>query len=134
MVLNAAAMSIPVARIAEISKYENQEVELRGWLYGKRSSGKLHFLQLRDGSGIIQAVMFKGDVDADTFQKADHLGQESSLKVRANKRSPIGFELGVNWMEVVQEAADYPITPKEHGVAYLMERRHLWLRSTRQNV
>jgi asparaginyl-tRNA synthetase len=131
-------MSIPVARIGEIAKYENQEVELRGWLYGKRSSGKLHFLQIRDGSGIIQAVMFKGDVDPDTFVKADHLGQETSLKVRgtvrADKRSPIGFELGVKAMEVVQEATDFPITPKEHGVAYLMEHRHLWLRSTRQTV
>ncbi len=128
----------PAVRIAEISKYEGQEVELRGWLYNKRSSGKLHFLQVRDGSGIIQAVMFKGDVDPETFTKADHLQQETSIKVRgtvrADKRSPIGFELGVKGLDVVAEAKDYPITPKEHGVAYLMEHRHLWLRSTRQNV
>jgi asparaginyl-tRNA synthetase len=132
------AMSLPVVRIAEVSKHEGQDVELRGWLYNKRSSGKLHFLQLRDGSGIIQAVIFKGDVSPELFAQADHLGQESSIvvrgTVRADKRSPLGFELGVKGLDVVHEAKDYPITPKEHGVAYLMENRHLWLRSTRQNV
>jgi asparaginyl-tRNA synthetase len=131
-------MSAPVARIAEIGKFENQEVELRGWLYNKRSSGKLHFLQIRDGSGVIQAVVFKGDVSPELFDKADHLQQETAVKVRglvrADKRSPLGFELGVKDLEIVQEAHDYPITPKEHGVAYLMEHRHLWLRSSRQNV
>ena len=131
-------MSAPVVRIADIAQHVNQEVELRGWLYNKRSSGKLHFLQIRDGSGIIQAVVFKGDVTPETFEKADHLGQETSLIVRGlvreDKRSPIGFELSVKSLEVVQEARDYPITPKEHGVAYLMERRHLWLRSSRQTA
>ena len=131
-------MAAPVVRIAEIAKHVNQEVELRGWLYNKRSSGKLHFLQIRDGSGIIQAVVFKGDVSPEEFEKADHIGQETSLKVRGlvreDKRSPIGFELSVKALEVVQEAHEYPITPKEHGVAYLMERRHLWLRSARQTV
>src|SRR6266851_5285579 len=131
-------MSWPIVSIRDISQYENQEVELQGWLYNKRSSGKLHFLQIRDGSGIIQAVVFKGDVSPEVFEKADHLGQETSLRVRglvrADKRSPIGFELAVKDLEVIQEAKDYPITPKEHGVAYLMEHRHLWLRSARQNV
>ncbi|HZA13779.1 MAG TPA: asparagine--tRNA ligase [Myxococcaceae bacterium] len=131
-------MALPVARVSEIAKYENQDVELRGWLYDKRSSGKLHFLQVRDGSGTIQAVMFKNDVPAEVFERADHLGQETALRVwgavRADKRSPIGFELGVKGLEVVHEARDYPITPKEHGVAYLMEHRHLWLRSSRQSV
>ena len=131
-------MSLPVARISEIAKYEGQDVELQGWLYNKRSSGKLHFLQVRDGSGVIQAVMFKGDVDPETFARADHLGQETSLKVRgtvrADKRSPLGYELGLKGMEVVQEAKDYPITPKEHGVNYLMEHRHLWMRSPRQTA
>ena len=131
-------MALPVARVSEIAKYENQDVELRGWLYNKRSSGKLHFLQVRDGSGTIQAVMFKNDVPAEVFERADHLGQETALRVwgavRADKRSPIGFELGVKGLEVVHEARDYPITPKEHGVAYLMEHRHLWLRSSRQSV
>ena len=131
-------MSVPVVRVAEVAKFENQDVELRGWLYNKRSSGKLHFLQVRDGSGIIQAVVFKGDVPAELFARADHLGQETSLIVRgtvkADKRSTLGFELGVKELEVIHESKDYPITPKEHGVNYLMERRHLWLRSTRQNV
>jgi asparaginyl-tRNA synthetase len=131
-------MALPVVRVSEVAKYESQDVELRGWLYGKRSSGKLHFLQVRDGSGIIQAVVFKGDVTPEEFQQADHLGQETALKVRgtvrADKRSALGFELGVKGLEVVHPAQDYPITPKEHGVAYLMEHRHLWLRSTRQNV
>lgn len=131
-------MTLPVARIAEISRFENQDVELRGWLYNKRSSGKLHFLQVRDGSGIIQAVMFKGDFTPELFLKADHLGQETSLivrgNVRADARSPLGFELSVKELIVVGESKDYPISPKEHGVAYLMENRHLWLRSTRQNV
>src|SRR5713101_5038206 len=131
-------MSLPIARIAEIAKYEAQEVEIRGWLYNKRSSGELHFLQIRDGSGIIQAVIFKGDVSPELFDQADHLGQETSLcvrgLVRADRRSPLGFELSVKQLEVIHETKDYPITPKEHGVAYLMERRHLWLRSARQNV
>ena len=131
-------MSLPVARINEIARYEGQDVELHGWLYNKRSSGKLHFLQVRDGTGVIQAVMFKGDVDPELFTRADHLGQETSIKVRgtvrADKRSPLGFELGVKGLEVVHEAKDYPITPKEHGVNYLMEHRHLWMRSPRQAV
>ncbi len=131
-------MPFPAVRIADIAKYVNQEVELRGWLYNKRSSGKLHFLQIRDGSGIIQAVMFKGDVSPEVFEKADHLGQETSVRVRGlvreDKRSPIGFELSAKEFEVIQEAHEYPITPKEHGVAYLMERRHLWLRSSRQTL
>jgi asparaginyl-tRNA synthetase len=131
-------MTLPVVRIADIGRFENQDVELRGWLYNRRSSGKLHFLQLRDGSGIIQAVLFKGDVSPETFTLADHLGQETSLVVRGavrkDARSPLGFELGVKELEVVHATDGYPITPKEHGVAYLMENRHLWLRSTRQNV
>lgn len=128
----------PVAYISEIAKFENQDVCIRGWLNNKRSSGKLHFLQVRDGSGIIQAVVFKGDVDPEVFEKADKLSQETSIKiygtVKEDKRSKIGFEIGVKHLEVVGESTDYPITPKEHGVAYLMEHRHLWLRSTRQNA
>jgi len=92
-------MAPPVVRIADISRYEGQDVELRGWLYSRRSSGKLHFLQLRDGSGTVQAVVFKGDVSPELFAAADHLGQESSLvlrgTVRKDARSPLGFELGV---------------------------------------
>jgi asparaginyl-tRNA synthetase len=131
-------MAPPVVTIREIAAHENQEVELRGWLYNKRSSGKLHFLQLRDGTGVIQAVVFKNDVPPEQFTRADHIGQETALIVRGlvkkDARSPIGYELSVKDLEVVSEAKEYPITPKEHGVAYLMEHRHLWLRSARQNV
>ncbi|AKU90589.1 asparagine--tRNA ligase [Vulgatibacter incomptus] len=132
-------MSFPRAWINEIGQYEGQDVELRGWLDNRRSSGKLHFLQVRDGTGVIQCVMFKGDVSEALFQEADHLPQESAIKVRgsvrADARSPLGFELSVKDLEVVSRAEpDFPIGRKEHGVAFLMEKRHLWLRSSRQRV
>jgi asparaginyl-tRNA synthetase len=124
--------------ISDIAKYEGQEVTLKGWLYNKRSSGKLHFLQLRDGTGVIQCVVFKGDVPEEVFNLSDKITQESSTivkgVVRADKRSPIGYEIGVKDVKVVQMAEEYPITPKEHGVAFLMEHRHLWLRSSRQHA
>lgn len=127
------------AWVREIGKHEGQEIELRGWLDNKRSSGKLHFLQVRDGTGTIQCVMFKGDFDAALFAEADHLPQESAIKVRGlvkkEPRSPIGFELQVKGLEIVQKAAaEYPIGHKDHGVAFLMDQRHLWLRSSRQRV
>jgi len=126
------------ASIASIAKHEGQSVTLHGWLYNKRSSGKLHFLQLRDGTGTIQCVVFKGDVPAEVFELAGKLTQESSLIVtgvaRADARSPIGFEVRVTHLEPVSLAAEYPITPKEHGVAFLMEHRHLWLRSAKQHA
>ena len=122
-------------QVADIGRYEGREVALRGWLYNKRSSGKLHFLQLRDGSGVVQCVVFKGDVEAELFERCDHLPQESSLvvhgQVRREERSPIGYEVGVRDLKVVQEAEPYPITPKEHGVSFLLDHRHLWLRSSR---
>ena len=124
--------------ISEIAAYEGQDICLKGWLYGKRSSGKLHFLQVRDGTGIIQAVIFKGDVSPEIFEKADKISQESSIEVygtvKEDKRSAIGFEIGVKDLKIVGESHDYPITPKEHGVAFLMENRHLWLRSPRQHA
>jgi len=124
--------------VIEVASHNGEEVRLRGWLYNKRSSGKLHFLQLRDGTGIIQCVVFKGDVPEEVFLRADHLPQESSIvvtgTVREDKRSPLGFELGVTDLEIVQEAREYPIGPKEHGVAFLMDHRHLWLRSSRQQA
>ena len=90
-------MALPVVTIRDIAAHENQEVELRGWLYNKRSSGKLHFLQVRDGTGVIQAVVFKNDVTPEQFTRADHLGQETAIivrgTVRKDARSPIGFEL-----------------------------------------
>ncbi len=125
-------------RITDVGRYVDQEVRLQGWLYNRRSKGKLHFLLIRDGSGLIQAVMFAGDVPADQFEQADHLGQESSLRVvgtvRADKRAPGGYELSVKALEVIQNAQDYPITPKDHGVDFLMSHRHLWLRSSRQHA
>jgi len=124
--------------INEISKHNSEDVCIRGWLAGKRSSGKLHFLQVRDGSGMIQAVMFKGDVSEELFEQTDKISQESSIMVygtvKEDKRSSIGFEIGVKNLELVNEAVNYPITPKEHGVAFLLENRHLWLRSPRQHA
>jgi asparaginyl-tRNA synthetase len=135
--LPLALPDLLVARIADIAQWSGQRVQIRGWLYGKRSKGKLHFLQVRDGSGLIQAVVFKGDVDDATFARADRLTQESSLivsgTVKADARAPIGFELACDGVTVVHEAQpDYPISPKDHGTAFLMDHRHLWLRSRRQ--
>jgi asparaginyl-tRNA synthetase len=127
-----------VVTVERIGRHEGETVTLRGWLAARRSSGKLHFLQVRDGSGTIQCVMAKAEVGPEVFAAADHLPQESSLEVtgvvRADARSPIGFELGVTSLRVVHVSADYPITPKEHGTAFLLEHRHLWLRSSRQHA
>jgi asparaginyl-tRNA synthetase len=129
----------PQVYIEDIARHVGEEVELRGWLYNKRSSGKLHFLQVRDGTGIIQCVVFHKDVSPELFQEADRLQQETSLvlrgTVREDKRSPIGFEIGVSDLEIVNApAAEYPISPKEHGTGFLMDKRHLWLRSRRQHA
>jgi asparaginyl-tRNA synthetase len=127
-----------ITRIQDIAQAEGQTVTLQGWLHNRRSSGKIHFLTVRDGSGFIQAVMSKAAVGEETFLKADHLGQESSISVtglvRADKRAPGGYELDVAGFEVISPATDYPITPKEHGVDYLMDRRHLWIRAPRQQA
>lgn len=125
--------------VADIAQHEGKEITLKGWLHNRSSKGKLHFLQVRDGTGTIQCVVFKGDVDEATFHEADHLPQETSLEVtgtvRADKRSPIGFELGVKGLKVVtRPVAEFPLGHKEHGVAFLMDNRHLWLRSQRQVV
>ncbi len=132
-------MSSPVSTIAEIGKHEGQSVTLRGWLYNLRESGKLLFPQFRDGSGVIQGVVPKNAVTPEVFEAIKTLTQESSVivegKVRADKRAPGGFELDVMNVQVVQrvpESDPYPITPKEHGTEFLMEHRHLWVRSQRQ--
>ncbi len=129
----------PHVYIRDIAAHLGEEVELRGWLYNKRSSGKLHFLQVRDGTQTIQCVMFKGNFDEETFLAADRLPQESSLvvtgTVKEDKRSPIGFELDVTGFRVVHACSEeYPISKKEHGVDFLMNNRHLWLRSKRQHA
>jgi asparaginyl-tRNA synthetase len=132
-------MSSPVTTIAEIGKHDGQSVTIRGWLYNLRESGKLLFPQFRDGSGIIQGVVPKNAVTPEVFEAIKTLTQESSVivegKVRADKRAPGGFELDVVNVQVVQrvpESSPYPITPKEHGTDFLMEHRHLWVRSQRQ--
>jgi asparaginyl-tRNA synthetase len=124
--------------VEDVHRHVDGEVTLRGWLYGRRSSGKLHFLQVRDGTGTIPCVVFVKDVPPEVFERAGHVPQESSLEVtgivRADARSPLGFELGVKDVRVLQEAHDYPITPKEHGPHFLLDHRHLWLRSARQHA
>ena len=136
---NLLTMSSPVATIAEIGKHEGQSVTIRGWLYNLRESGKLLFPQFRDGSGIIQGVVPRNAVSPEVFEAVKTLTQESSVmvegKVRADKRAPGGYELDVSHVQVLQrvpETDPYPITPKEHGVEFLMEHRHLWVRSPRQ--
>jgi asparaginyl-tRNA synthetase len=127
-----------IAYIEDIARHEGKAVTLRGWLHNRRSSGKIHFLTLRDGTGFIQAVMSKAVVGEEAFRRADHLGQESSLvvegTVRADARAPGGFEIDVARVDVLGESHDYPITPKEHGVDYLLDRRHLWIRTPRQQA
>jgi asparaginyl-tRNA synthetase len=129
----------PLTTIAEIGKHEGESVTLRGWLYNLRESGKLLFPQFRDGSGVIQGVVPKNAVAPEVFESVKTLTQESSVivegKVRADKRAPGGYELDVINVRVVQrvpESDPYPITPKEHGTEFLMEHRHLWVRSQRQ--
>jgi len=124
--------------IEDIAQHDGTQVTLRGWLHNRRSSGKIHFLIVRDGTGFIQAVMSKADVGEELFARADHLGQETALTVtgvvRADARARGGYELIASSFEVVHDTQDYPITPKEHGVDYLMDRRHLWIRSQRQHA
>jgi asparaginyl-tRNA synthetase len=124
--------------IRQIGSHVEETVTIGAWLANKRSSGKIAFLQLRDGTGFIQGVVVKADIGEEKFQKAKELTQESSLYVtgivRADDRAPSGYELSVTDFEVIHEAADYPITPKEHGTEFLMDHRHLWLRSRRQHA
>ncbi len=122
--------------IEDIHQYVGQEVIIAGWLYNKRSSGKIQFLLVRDGTNIIQCVVVKSEVSDEVFQLYDSLGLESSLIVkgivREDKRSPIGYELQVTDILPVAKSQDYPISKKEHGIDFLMDRRHLWLRSKKQ--
>lgn len=122
--------------IKDLKEYVGQEIQISGWLYNKRSSGKLRFLILRDGSGYLQCVYFKGNVTPEVFELTDKIGQESSItvtgKVKEEPRSPGGYELDATNVSLIHETHDYPITPKDHGVEFLMDKRHLWLRSSRQ--
>lgn len=122
--------------VNEISNYDGKEVTLKGWLYNKRSSGKIWFLIFRDGTGFIQCVVSRSDTDEKTFQLYDELGQESSIIVHGivhqDRRAPGGYEVIVKKIDVVQATHDYPIALKEHGIDFLMDHRHLWLRSPKQ--
>jgi len=124
--------------IEDIAQHVGTPITLKGWLANRRSSGKIHFLQVRDGSGFIQAVMSKAQVGDETFEVASHLSQESAIIVhgtpRADTRAPGGFELDVTGLELVSASVDFPITPKEHGVDFLLDRRHLWIRTQRQQA
>ena len=124
--------------IQDVARHEGQQVTIHGWLQNRRSSGKIHFLIIRDGTGFIQAVVSKAAVGDGTFARADHLAQETSLSVtgvvRADARAKGGYEIDASALEVHGESHDYPITPKEHGPDYLLDRRHLWIRSERQTA
>lgn len=126
------------AYIEDVGQHIGQEVTIKGWLYNKTDKGKLYFLMIRDGTGIIQAVVFQNNVPSDIFEETGKLTQESSLMatgiIKKDDRAPGGYEMDVNHLEIVQIAEPYPITPKEHGTAFLMDQRHLWLRSSRQNA
>jgi len=122
--------------ISNVSHYVEQTVTIGAWLENKRSSGRIVFLQLRDGTGFMQAVASKNDVSDEVFHLAKHLTQESSIYITGtivkDARSTFGYEMQVSHIELIHEAVDYPITPKEHGIEFLMDHRHLWLRSRRQ--
>lgn len=124
--------------INEIGRHVGEEVTLKGWLYNKRSSGKLGFLEVRDGSGLIQGVVSKKDVDEETWNRVEQVTQESSIIVtgvpREHPKRPGVYELDIKSLEIVQLTQDYPISPKDHGVEFLMDHRHLWLRSRRQHA
>lgn len=124
--------------IKEAKNKIGQEVTIGAWLANKRSSGKIAFLQLRDGTGFMQGVVVKADVDEDIFQRAKSLTQETSLyvtgEITEDNRSDLGYEMQVKNIEVIHEAHDYPITPKNHGTEFLMDHRHLWLRSKKQHA
>ncbi|MCG8604995.1 asparagine--tRNA ligase [bacterium] len=124
--------------IADVANHVGEEVNIYGWMFNKRHSGKLWFMLIRDGSGVIQSVAFKGDVGEDLFARCDEVTQESSVrvtgKVSEDKRAPGGYELQIKDLEILHLADEYPITPKEHGTTFLMDHRHIWLRSSRQHA
>lgn len=124
--------------IEDLQHHVGEEVKISGWIYNKRSSGKIRFIVVRDGTGILQCVMVKGMISEEAFNSFDTLTQESSLtltgKIKKDDRAPGGYEMELSNIDIIQIAKDYPITPKEHGVDFLMDIRHLWLRSSRQHA
>ncbi|MGB4338503.1 MAG: asparagine--tRNA ligase [Bacillota bacterium] len=127
-----------VARVAELSRYEGEEVRIQGWLYNRRSSGKIAFLIVRDGSGFVQAVAVSNELDPETFKLCISIPQESSVvvdgRVRQDARAAGGYELLLTGIQLVSAAEEYPITLKEHGVDFLLDHRHLWIRGPRQHA
>ncbi|MBU1152147.1 asparagine--tRNA ligase [Patescibacteria group bacterium] len=128
-----------IVLIKDLKNHVDQEVQIRGWMYNKRGSGKIYFLQLRDGSGVVQGIVFQGDADEETFKKAEELTMESSLKVTgkvsAHPKKEGVFELQISKIDIVQiPDEDYPISKKEHGTDFLLNNRHLWLRSPKQRA
>lgn len=124
--------------IADLKSHVGETVTLQGWVYNHRSSGKIKFLLMRDGTGIVQCVYFRGECDEKAFEEFEKLSQEATVKitglVRAEPRSPGGFEISARTLEITGQSVDYPISPKEHGTDFLMSQRHLWLRSKRQHA
>src|ERR1700749_5339243 len=132
---------LPLATIASLNQYEGKQVKLQGWLYNQRASGKLLFPIFRDGTGTVQGIVPKAAVPPEVFERVRGLTLESSVlvtgRVRADKRAPGGYELDVDNVEVLQRVKEdepFPITLKEHGVDFLMEHRHLWIRTPRQSA
>lgn len=136
--MSTETSTLPRTTIARIGEYAGQKVRLCGWLDNMRSSGKIRFLKFRDGSGRIQAVLSKADVGDELFETAGHMGQEAAIilegTVKEDSRAPGGYELLVSNLTVVSNAEGYPITPKDHGTDFLMDHRHLWIRSQRQHA
>ena len=134
----ASKHEAPAVTIDALGAHVGERVRIQGWLYNRRSSKKLHFLEVRDGTGLVQCVVSKSDVGEELFERAGTCGQESSLEIHGevtrDPRAKGGCELQAEGLEVLQNAQDYPITPKEHGVAFLLEHRHLWLRSRRPHA
>ncbi len=128
----------PKIYIKDLASYVGEKVSLKGWLYNKRSSGKIKFLILRDGTGYLQCVVFKGNVSEEVFDLADKITQESSFEVtgtvREEPRAPGGYELDAVDLKLIGKSENYPITPKEHGIEFLMDHRHLWVRSKKQHA
>ncbi len=132
-------LTAPIVQISDLPNHVGEDVTVRGWVYNRTDKGRLQFIQLRDGTGIVQCVAFKKDMDETEFEHAGKLTQESSVAitgtVRAEERAPGipgGYEIGIKRLEMIQQSDEYPITPKEHGTEFLMDNRHLWVRSTRQ--
>ncbi len=124
--------------ISDLKDHVGKTVELKGWVYNHRSSGKIKFLLLRDGTGICQCVYFRGECNEQSFEEFEKLSQETSVKVtgvvREEKRSPGGFEISARELEIIGGSVEYPISPKDHGPDFLMNNRHLWIRSKKQHA